>query len=144
MSEAERRGPHLDAVLDLVVRQHDALRHEVRALRAHCRRGGDAREAAPPELCSLLDALEGHLDKEDLILLPALRAGRSHLIERSIAGAQRDHDDQRASIQTLQAWLREGRRATPLRQRLEGFFEALQQLTRLEDEILFAQALHND
>ena len=94
----------------------------------------------------LMHELDHHMQKEELILFPAIRAGGGQGLEYPIAAMREDHADHLGSIAELQAMTNHAtapadacRSWTALYAGVREFWEDLAEHIRLENEVLFPQ-----
>lgn len=140
------------ALIDHIVRRfHQAHRRQLPELADLARKvetvhfgDPDVPEGLSQYLETMIGTLEVHMKKEELILFPALRAGRSDGVENPIAEMRADHDDHAADIAAIHALtndltLPDGACRTwrALHDGLGAFLGDLEAHIRLENEVLF-------
>ncbi len=118
-----------------------ALAHKVETVHA----GAAGVPAGLGELLQkMIGELEVHMKKEELILFPAIRSGRTAGIESPIAVMRADHDDHVAEIARIRALT--GNLALPagackswtaLYDGVGRFVDDLEQHVKLENDVLF-------
>lgn len=94
----------------IIVRFHEPLREELGRLLALAQKV-ERRHAERPDcprglarhLVDMRAAVESHLDKEEQILFPMIRAGRGHLAQMPIRVMFAEHDDHAVALRTLRA-----------------------------------------
>lgn len=141
-------GPLIDHIIR---RYHDTHRRQLPDLADLARKvetvhfgDPDVPEGLNRHLEGMVGTLEVHMKKEELILFPALRGGRTEGVEGPIAVMRADHDDHAADVATIRTLtadltLPDGacRTWSALYDGLREFLDDLETHIRLENEVLF-------
>ncbi|WP_114416990.1 hemerythrin domain-containing protein [Marinospirillum perlucidum] len=140
-------------LIDHLLDQYHARHREHLPQVAELARQVEASHAEHPEvpngltqlLLSMLQELDSHMQKEEMILFPMLRQGRFAQATGPIHVMQLEHREHDASLQRLQATAKNLQLPadacatwTQLYQEVDTFMRELQEHIALENEVLFA------
>lgn len=145
-----------DLISHIVTTYHDPLREELPRLeamsqkvaRVHAERDGERLGALAKTITELKEEIFVHLDKEEQVLFPLIRAGNGGMAQMPVNRMQRDHDDHGSLLLRIRKLTNQFKVPGDACMTWRALWQSLQELERslhehihLENNILFPKTL---